>query len=175
MWWSRRRRAPASLPPAALTHLTELHDVFSPEDARQAGNRTGHEKYMVGDLLRPRPWLSLMGSAQELPALLWRTEGPGLLALLGEAGPWVYVPDVAALQRLGRAYDQLVRAAWPAGGPAGSQEESSLLARLHLPGPVSESGGDKATLLEHESAFWTLAHQTARNRQEAWAAHRVWP
>lgn len=175
MWWSRRRSAPVPSPPASLTHLTELHDVFSPEDTRQAGNRTGHEQYVAGDLLRPRPWLSLSGPARELPALLWRTEGPGLLALLGEAGPWVYAPDVAALQRLGRAYEQLVRAAWQAGVNAGAQVEGSLLARLPLPDTCSAAGDDAGALGEHESAFWTLAHQIARDRQEAWAAHRVWP
>ncbi|MFD1730267.1 hypothetical protein ACFSC4_02765 [Deinococcus malanensis] len=149
--------------------------MFSPEDARQAGNRTGHEPHMVVDLLRPRPWLTLVGPARELPGLLWRTEGPGLLALLGEAGPWVYVPDVAALQRLARAYEHLVRAAWQAGVRAEGHEDGSLLARLPLPDTTSAHGGDLGSVHQHEAAFWKLAHQTARSRQEAWAAHRVWP
>lgn len=169
IWWRPARR---SGPPTAWTHLADLHDVFAPEDARQAAARTRHDPHLAADLRRPRPAGGLEGPPGELLLRLWQTEGPGLLARLGEAGPWVYVPDVAALQELARAYEALVRAAWT-GGEAAQAAGDSLLARLEF-----QDGGAVTLpadgLFHLEEAFWRQAGEVSRRRRAARAAG-VWP
>ncbi|MFC4425343.1 hypothetical protein ACFOZ9_03895 [Deinococcus navajonensis] len=153
-----------------MTHLTELYDVFSPEDARQAGAQTRRELHLSADLRRPRPAADWETSAAGLLLQLWHAEGPGLLARLGEAGPWVYAPDVATLQDLGRAYERLVRSVWTAGAPPAAG--GSLLERL-----VSQGGVPVVTtapLSDQEEAFWALAARVASQRREARTAG-VWP
>ncbi|MFC4639372.1 hypothetical protein [Deinococcus hohokamensis] len=168
VWWPP---AGPPGPPAALTHLAELHDVFTPEDARQAAARTRRDPFLATDLRRPRPAWRPEETTGELLQRLWQTEGPGLLARLGEAGPWVYVADVAALQDLGRAYEALVHEVWTVGrSTAGAGD--ALVARLALHLATVEGGTDQP--YPAEETFWTLAAEVARQRRAARAAG-VWP
>ncbi|GBF08038.1 hypothetical protein DAERI_210034 [Deinococcus aerius] len=176
-----------------LTHLAELHDVTLPSQARTLARQLAGEAFLVPDLLRARPWLREPGreGAENVLAAILHTEWSGFLALLGEFGPWVYVPTVADLQALSRPYARLVHQA------AESQDAELLSAALQID-PPEESllvrlevtdyrqsgrrealslrvGRNAAQLAELEQSFWDDAERLAQRRRAEWAARRGGP
>ncbi|PTA69719.1 hypothetical protein [Deinococcus arcticus] len=168
---------------AQLSHLTELRDIASPGAARRVGAELAGERTLAPDLLGARPWLPPdLGARALLPALL-EGEWTGFLALLGACGPWVYAPDVRAVQRLSAAYGALVSAAQTvpeevalaaAGASSALAPGRTLLPRLEaVPYRQPRHGAVSAeTLVALETSFWTLAAQLARAQHEAWKARR---
>ncbi len=158
---------------ARLSHLTDLRDVFSPADAERVGREFAGEVWLAPDLLAVRPWLAQTPAREVLGAVM-HSQWSGLLALLGEHGPWVYAASVADLQALGRAYSALVGAAAHASEDAALDaalthpDRPSLLARLEAtdhrqPGTPGTSPELLAAL---EQAFWTAAQQQAQAGRE---------
>lgn len=175
---------------ARLTHLAELHDLPVPTAARPLAARLAGEKDLAPDLRRVRPQLAAVGG--ETAALLeaiFREEGAGFLALPGEFGPWAYLPGVADLQELSRAYGALVRAARASGevdvltaalrlqarAPAGAVP---LLARLEAADyrpqrrPGRPVGPTPAELVTLEDACWSVAARSAREQRARQAGQR---
>jgi hypothetical protein len=154
---------------ARLAHLTDLRDVFSPADAERVGREFAGEVWLAPDLLAVRPWLP-QTPAREVVGAVMRSQWSGLLALLGEHGPWVYAASVADLQALGRAYSAVVEAAAHAPEDAAldaalaQPDRPSLLARLeatdHRQPGTPES--PPAHLVALEQAFWTAAQEQAQ-------------
>ncbi|WP_415786294.1 hypothetical protein [Deinococcus saxicola] len=162
---------------ARLSHLTDLRDVFSPADAERVGREFAGEKWLAPDLLAARPWLMSGTPPKQVVSAVMHAQWSGLVALLGEYGPWVYAANVADLQILGRLYGELIRAASQAqeddvlDAALGQSEFPSLLSRLEAtdyrqPSPVK---GDLAAL---ESAFWDAAQAQARRDWESWKVRR---
>ncbi|MPY65293.1 hypothetical protein F8S09_01100 [Deinococcus sp. SDU3-2] len=164
---------------ARLSHLTELRDVFSPADAARVGAELAGEGRLAADLLAVRPWLPSGTSAREvLPAVL-RGEWSGLLALLGEHGPWVYAATVADLQALARLNGELVTAASHAeeetvldAALASGRTFPALLARLEVTDYRRPTPGPAPDLVAWEAAFWQEAERQARTAHERWQARR---
>jgi len=173
-----------------LTHLAELHDVTLPSAARTLATRLAGERNLAPDLRRVRPALAAGGGdAATLLEAISREEGPGFLVLPGEFGPWAYVPSVADLQELSRAYGALVRAA------SGSRDAEVLAAALLLQGrsaaaspsllarlevtdyrlprgaarPPRPPGPSAVDLVALEEACWAAAEQIAREQRARWA------
>jgi hypothetical protein len=171
------------LSPAArtrLAHLADLRDVFYPSDAERIGGEYSGELHLAPDLLAARPWLAPDTPRRDLLGRVMAQEWTGLLALLGEYGPWVYVPDVAALQGLSRAYAALVSAATPA-----REEDVLAAARRHAGGTTSLLARLEITdyrrkthpaapepLAALEGAFWAQAGEVAAARRAEWQARR---
>lgn len=162
---------------ARLPHLTDLRDVFSPADAQRVGREFAGERWLAPDLLAARPWLDSRTPPKEIVSAVMDSQWSGLVALLGEHGPWVYAANVADLQGLGRRYGELVRAAalapeHEALDAAFSQPEfPSLLARLEAT-DYRQPSGVKADLIELERAFWDAARAQAQQDWEGWQARR---
>ncbi|GMA17127.1 hypothetical protein E5F05_03240 (plasmid) [Deinococcus metallilatus] len=175
-----------------LTHLAELHDLAAPSAVRALAARLAAEVNLAPDLLRARPWLSaaaLKTTADVLGAVL-ESEWTGFLILLGEFGPWAYVPSVAAMQALSRRYAALVQAASvsPDGGVLAAafhlqpgDPGGSLLARLEVTDYRPQRGAPRspranvetvAELVRLERAFWEAAEDQARQRRAEWAGRR---
>lgn len=173
-----------------LTHLTELHDMTLPSGARALARQLGSESHLIPDLLQARPWHreSGLSRAEDVLTAIFQDEWSGFLSLLGEFGPWVYVPSVADLQALSRLYAGLVHRA------AESQEvevltavvrghfhAESLLLRLEVT-DYRSSGGRKAdlspvehnveALLKSEQAFWKAAEDQAQGQRAERVARR---
>ncbi|WP_152550663.1 hypothetical protein [Deinococcus sp. RL] len=173
---SRKLSPPAR---ARLTHLAELRDVFSPTDAVQVGAELAGEGELAADLLAVRPWLDPDTPTREvLPAVL-RGEWSGLLALLGEHGPWVYAATVADLQALARLNGELVVAASQAdeeavlnAALASGRTFPALLARLEATDYRRPAPGPAPPLAALETAFWQEAGRGARAAYERWRARR---
>lgn len=165
---------------ARLAHLADLRDVFYPSDAEGIGGEYSGEAHLAPDLLAARPWLAPDTPRREVLNAVMAGEWTGLLALLGEYGPWVYAPDVAALQGLSRAYAALVSAAIPAREEdvlAAARRHTggapSLLARLEATDYRQKGRGTlPQTLAALEAAFWAQAGETAAARRAAWAERR---
>lgn len=172
---------------ARLLHLAELHDIPGPFAVGVLGSNLAGEGHLVSDLLHARPWLRAPEGphrVREVLEAVFRTEWSGFLVLLGEFGPWAYVPSVADLQRLSRAYRELVEAA------ASRTEDEVLEAALRLgrdfPGtPLlarleatdyrqtrGKRRGGPPDLQAREEAFWHAAREQARQRRDDWAAGR---
>ncbi len=162
---------------ARLSHLTDLRDVFSPADAERVGREFAGEKWLAPDLLAARPWLMSGTPPKKVISDVMHSQWSGLVALLGEFGPWVYAANVADLQILGWLYGELVRAASHAQengvlNAALSQSEfPSLLSRLEAT-DYRQPSGVVADLAALESAFWDAAQAQARRDREAWQARR---
>lgn len=162
---------------ARLSHLTDLRDVFSPADAQRVGREFAGERWLAPDLLAARPWLDSRTPPKDVVSAVMASQWSGLVALLGEHGPWVYAANVADLQGLGRRYGELVKAAALAPEDevleaALSQPESpSLLARLEATDYRQPSGGTSG-LAALETAFWDAAQVQARRDWAAWQARR---
>lgn len=162
-----------------LTHLTELRDVFSPADAVRVGAELASEPGWRSDLLTVRPWLDSETPTREvLPAVL-RGEWSGLLALLGEHGPWVYAATVADLQTLARVNGELVAAASHAeddtvldAALACGRTFPALLARLEATDYRRPTPGPAPDLATLEAAFWREAERQAQAAHERWQARR---
>lgn len=164
---------------ARLSHLTELRDVFSPADAARVGAELAGEKELAADLLAVRPWLPSETSAREVPSAVLRGEWSGLLALLGEHGPWVYAATVADLQTLARLNGELVAAASRAdeeslldAALASRHTFPALLARLEATDYRRPAPGPSPDLAALEAAFWREAEGQARAAHERWQARR---
>ncbi|MFC5847952.1 hypothetical protein [Deinococcus petrolearius] len=168
---------------ARLAHIADLRDVFYPSDAEGIGGEYSGEPHLAPDLLAARPWLAPDTPRRALLGAVMAGEWTGLLALLGEYGPWVYAPDVAALQGLSRAYAALVSAATPA-----REEDVLAAARRHAGGAPSllarleatdyrqkGRGAAPETLAALEAAFWERAGETAAARRAEWGARRLRP
>ncbi|MBB5234015.1 hypothetical protein [Deinococcus budaensis] len=174
---------------ARLTHLAELHDVAVPSAARTLAARLAGERDLAPDLRRVRPgWVPDGGDTAALLEAVFREEGAGFLALPGEFGPWAYLPGVADLQELSRAYGALVRAASASGerevltaalllqarAPLGA---APLLARLEAAayrpqrGPA-RPGPAPAELVALEDACWSAAARIAREQRARWTRPR---
>ena len=176
-----------------LTHLAELHDVTGPSAVEALGVQLTGEEHLAPDLLRARPWLEagVFRGAGEVLEAVFRTEWSGFLLLLGEFGPWAYVPSVVDLQRLSRHYRDLV---WTAAALPGEQaldaalrlqaghlRSTPLLARLEAAAyrrvtptprlPAAAAAG-VGSLVEREGAFWWAAQDLAERRRAEWAARR---
>lgn len=162
---------------ARLPHLTDLRDVFSPADAQRVDREFAGERWLAPDLLAARPWLDSRTPPKEVVSAVMGSQWSGLVALLGEHGPWVYAANVADLQGLGRRYGELVKAAALAPehevlDAALSQPEfPSLLARLEAT-DYRQPSGVKADLIELERAFWNAARAQARRDWKGWQARR---
>ncbi|OLV19452.1 hypothetical protein BOO71_0002773 [Deinococcus marmoris] len=162
---------------ARLSHLTDLRDVFSPADAERVGREFAGEKWLAPDLLAARPWLMSTTPPKQVISDVMHSQWSGLVALLGEHGPWVYAANVADLQILGRLYGELVRAAALSSedevldAAFKQTEHPSLLARLEATDYRQSSALD-ADLTALESAFWAAARAQARRDWEAWQARR---
>lgn len=181
-WLSLGQRHPRSirLTPEArskLAHLTELRDVFSPSDAVRVGAEFAGEEWLARDLLAVRPWLPQNTPKREVVSAILNSQWTGFLALLGEYGPWVYVPDVAQLQQLSRLYAALVAAASQASEEQAFASASlssafpSLITRLEQTDyrqPVNQNHD----LVAFELAFWHAAQANAKSSFEAWRARR---
>ncbi len=165
---------------ARLSHLTDLRDVFSPADAERVGREFAGERWLGPDLLAARPWLDARTPPKEVVTAVMQSQWSGLVALLGESGPWVYAANVADLQRLGRLYGELVRAASQAqedrvlDAALGQPDQPSLLARLeatdYRQSADKDTGPDLCAL---EAAFWDAAKTQARRDWEGWRARRT--
>ncbi|TDE85294.1 hypothetical protein [Deinococcus sp. S9] len=165
-----------------LTHLAELHDLMLPSTVQTLARRLAGEANLAPDLLRVRPWLTGLTKLEDVLAAVFRDEWSGFLALLGEFGPWVYVPSVADLQALSHRYAALVRAASTSGENAVlaaawqlQQLGASppLLARLEVSDHRREAGHQETSeLVRLERAFWTAAEQQASRRRNERAARR---
>ncbi len=168
---------------ARLAHLAELRDIGGPSEAARAGAEFAGERWLRPDLVGVRPWLTPdVGAREVVPAVL-RAEWTGFLALLGEHGPWVYAPDIRALQELSGAYAALVTAARGAPEPAVllAAERSltlgahrTLLVRLEVT-PYRQSTRSGVTadgLHDLETMFWTLARTQAAQAHARWQARR---
>lgn len=168
---------------ARLAHLAELRDIGGPSEAARAGAEFAGERWLRPDLLGVRPWLAPDTPAREVVPAVLRAEWTGFLALLGEHGPWVYAPDVRALQELSGAYAALVTAA------RGAHEAEVLLAaersltlgahrtllvRLEMTPyrQPTRSGVTADGLHDLETAFWTLAGTQAAQAHARWQARR---
>ncbi|MDV6374895.1 hypothetical protein [Deinococcus arenicola] len=162
---------------ARLSHLTDLRDVFSPSDAERVGREFAGEKWLAPDLLAARPWLMSDTPPKQVISDIMHAQWSGLVALLGEHGPWVYAANVADLQILGRLYGELVR-----GAALFSEDEvldaafkqvehPSLLARLEAT-DYRQPSALNADLAALESAFWAAARAQARRDWEAWQKRR---
>ncbi|WP_221088887.1 hypothetical protein [Deinococcus aquaedulcis] len=169
---------------AQLSHLTELRDLDSPGAAARVGAELAGERTLAPDLLGVRPWLPRDLGPHALPGALLRSEWTGFLALLGEHGPWVYAPDVRAVQRLSAAYGALVMAAQAVSEEVALQAAQAAVARAShwtlLPRleavPYRQPRRGAATagaLLEREAAFWALAADLAQAAHTAWQARRT--
>ncbi len=162
---------------ARLSHLTDLRDVFSPTDAERVGREFAGETWLAPDLLAVRPWLMSTTPPKEVIPDVMHAQWSGLVALLGEHGPWVYAANVADLQILGRLYGELVRAAVQAQendvlDAALSQTDlPSLLSRLEA-ADYRQPSDSKADLAALETAFWNAAQAQARRDWAAWQARR---
>lgn len=162
---------------ARLSHLTDLRDVFSPADAGRVGREFAGERWLAPDLLAARPWLMSGTPPRQVIPDVMHAQWSGLVALLGEYGPWVYAANVADLQLLGRRYGELVRAASQAGEDAVLEAAlsqagfPSLLARLEVT-DYREPSGVTADLAALEAAFWDAAQAQARRDWEGWQARR---
>ncbi|CAM3970450.1 hypothetical protein [Deinococcus marmoris] len=163
---------------ARLSHLTDLRDVFSPSDAERVGREFAGERWLAPDLLAARPWLMSTTPPKQVISDVMHSQWSGLVALLGEYGPWVYAANVADLQILGRLYGELVR-----GAALSSEDEvldaafkqtehPSLLARLEATDYRQPASDPNADLTALESAFWAVAQAQARRDWEAWQARR---
>lgn len=164
---------------ARLSHLSELRDVFSPADAARVGAELAGEKGLAADLLAVRPWLPSETSAREVLNAVLRGEWSGLLALLGEHGPWVYAATVADLQTLARLNGELVAAASHAdeesvldAALASRRTFPALLARLEATDYRRPAPGPVPDLAALEAAFWWEAEGQARAAHERWRARR---
>ncbi|GGK90697.1 hypothetical protein [Deinococcus radiotolerans] len=168
---------------ARQAHLAELRDVSGPSEAVRAGAEFSGERWLRSDLLGVRPWLAPDTPAREVVPAVLRAEWTGFLALLGDHGPWVYVPDVRALQELSGAYAALVTAARTApesevllaaeqGHALGADQ--NLLVRLEATPyrQPTRPGADAARLRHLELAFWTLAGAQAQQARARWQARR---
>ncbi len=162
---------------ARLSHLTDLRDVFSPADAQRVGREFAGERWLAPDLLAARPWLDSRTPPKDLVSAVMASQWSGLVALLGEHGPWVYAANVADLQSLGRRYGELVKAAALApedealDGALSQTGFPSLLARLEATDYRQPSGGTPE-LAALETAFWDVAQAQARRDWAAWQARR---
>jgi hypothetical protein len=164
---------------ARLSHLTDLRDIFSPTDAERVGREFAGERWLAPDLLAARPWLDSRTPPKEVVPAIMQSQWSGLVALLGEYGPWVYAANVADLQLLGRRYGELVRAASQVhedqalDAALGQSDHPSLLARLEATDYRQSSGTDTGVdLVQLESAFWDVAKAQARQDWERWQARR---
>ncbi|MDL2344875.1 hypothetical protein QOL99_12035 [Deinococcus sp. MIMF12] len=162
-----------------LAHLTELRDVFSPADAARVGAELASEPGLTADLLAVRPWLPSDTSAREVLTAVLRGEWSGLLALLGEQGPWVYAATVADLQALARLNGELVAAASRAdeeavldAALASGRTFPALLARLEATDHRRPVPGPAPDLAALEAAFWREAGRQARDAHERWQTRR---
>ncbi|UBV43568.1 hypothetical protein LAJ19_04965 [Deinococcus taeanensis] len=169
---------------ARLAHMAELRDITGPADAARAGAEFAGERWLAPDLLGVRSWLPPATPGRQVVTEVLRGEWSGFLALLGEYGPWVYVPDVRALQNLTGAYGALVAAASRAG-----EAEVLQAARLALEGHPNRTllvrleatsyrqpdrGGAAAPELHAlESGFWAQAAQVAHDSHARWQARRL--
>ncbi len=168
---------------ARQAHLAELRDIGGPSEAARAGAEFAGERWLRPDLLGVRPWLAPDTPAREVVPAVLRAEWTGFLTLLGEYGPWVYAPDVRALQELSGAYAALVTAA------RGASEaevllaaERSLILGAHRTLLVrleatpyrqpTRSGVTADGLHDLETAFWTLAGTLAAQAHARWQARR---
>ncbi|MEW6422105.1 MAG: hypothetical protein AB1511_10340 [Deinococcota bacterium] len=173
-----------SAAPARLTHLAELHDLTLPSAPQTLARQLAGEANLAPDLLRARPWLTGPAKPEDVLAAVFRDEWSGFLALLGEFGPWVYVPSVADLQALSHRYAALVQAAqassdtaalaaaWQLQPPGSS---TSLLARLEATDhrqPEEHRPVAGPDLIRLERAFWETAELQARQRRDEWGARR---
>lgn len=175
---------------ARLTHLAEWHDVTLPSAARTLATRLAGESHLAPDLRRVRPTLAADGGgAATLLEAISREEGAGFLVLPGEFGSWAYVPGVADLQELSRAYGALVRAAsasrqedvltaallLQARAPAGAVP---LLARLEVADyrparqPARSPGAAPGELVALEETCWATAEHIAREQRQRRARQR---
>lgn len=164
---------------ARLSHLTELRDVFSPADAARVGAELAGERGLAADLLAVRPWLPSETSAREVLHAVLRGEWSGLLALLGEHGPWIYAGTVADLQALARLNGELVAAASRAdeeavldAALASGRTFPALLARLEATDYRRPAPSPVPNLAALESAFWHEAERQARAAHERWQARQ---
>ncbi|WP_158679847.1 hypothetical protein [Deinococcus sp. NW-56] len=164
---------------ARLSHLTELHDVFSPADAARVGAELAGERGLAADLLTVRPWLPSEIPAREVLNVVLRGEWSGLLALLGEHGPWVYAATVADLQALARLNGELVAAASRAdeeavldAALASGRTFPALLARLEATDYRRPASGPAPDLAVLEAALWREAERQAQAAHERWQARR---
>lgn len=168
---------------ARLAHLADLRDISGPSEAARAGAEFAGERWIRSDLLGMRPWLASDIPAREVVPAVLRAEWTGFLALLGEHGPWVYAPDVRALQELSGAYAALVTAARsaPEAEVLLAAERSftrgahrTLLVRLEATPyrQTARAGVDAAGLHDLETAFWTLAGTQAAQAHARWQARR---
>ncbi|GGR81308.1 hypothetical protein [Deinococcus sedimenti] len=166
---------------ARLVHLAELRDIGGPSEAARAGAEFAGERWFRGDLLGVRPWLVPDTPAREVVASVLPAEWTGFLALLGEYGPWVYAPDVRALQELSGSYSALVTAARSASEAEVllAAERSltlgahrTLLVRLEATPyrQPTRSGVTADGLHDLETAFWTLAGTLAAQAHARWQA-----
>lgn len=165
-----------------LTHLAELHDLMLPSAVQTLARQLAGEANLAPDLLQVRPWLTGLAQLEDVLATVFRQEWNGFLALLGEFGPWVYVPSVADLQALSHRYAALVRAASTSGENAvlaaawQLQQLGApppLLARLEVSDYRREAGHQETPeLIRLERAFWTAAEQQASRRRNERAARR---
>ncbi|NTX99567.1 hypothetical protein [Deinococcus sp. JMULE3] len=168
---------------ARLAHLAELRDIGGPSEAARAGAEFAGERWLRPDLLGVRPWLAPDTPAREVVPAVLRAEWTGFLALLGESGPWVYAPDVRALQELSGAYAALVTAARTAHEAEVllAAERSlalgthrTLLVRLEATPyrQPTRSGVTADGLHDLETAFWALAGTQAAQAHARWQARR---
>ncbi len=154
---------------ARLAHLSDIRDVASPSQATQCGRELAGEVWLAADLLAARPWLPADTPPGEILNAVLHSEWRGLLALLGEYGPWVYAATVRDLQELARTYGALVTAAAQASeiavyDAASRRGRLSLLARLETT-DYRQPGAGGADLAALEHGFWQLAQaQAARQR-----------
>lgn len=171
-----------------MSHLAELRDVASPSSAERVGAEFWREPHFASDLRRVRPWLA-DGPPRALLGQVFQSEWTGFLALLAEAGPWVYAPTVRDLQGLATDYHALRRLVLgararrglallhggahprPPGGPGPEQLGPEQLG----PGPpeslwsrLGQPGSPPPEAVQAEAQFWQGAHALAAARRAEW-------
>lgn len=162
--------------PADLTRLSEWHDLTRTAEAEALARELRGERELTPDLLQARPWLAQqLGLAEDaglaeqsslsgLLRTLLALQGPGFLARLGRVGPWVYVADVAEVQRLSARYAAVV-------AQTDSHESGPLTARLRATQmwprsparlPFWRRQAATAVATAPEADFWAAAQALAR-------------
>ncbi len=176
-----------------LSYLADIRDVFGPNDAVRVVAEFAGEKWLKDDLLRVRPWLDPQTPAPQLLTAILAAEWNGLLALLGDYGPWVYAKTVADLQQCSRLYSELIVLALQAdeqtifaAAEAGTNSPyTSLYTRLEATDYRQFTGklnkdklnkdsvpklqqADEYELARLERQFWASAEAGALREYQAW-------